>query len=77
MFMGNVNPHAIKGHSTLKANGFSNSKKVIKLFIEFIKNISIALRFKQGNINHFFLKYNYVPFNIFQSFISRFSIDAH
>lgn len=54
MFMGNVNPHAIKGHSTLKANGFSNSKKVIKLFIEFIKNISIALRFKQGNINNFF-----------------------
>lgn len=54
MFMGNVNPHAIKGLSTLKANGFSNSKKVIKLFIEFIKNISIALRFKQGNINHFF-----------------------
>lgn len=54
MFMGNVNPHAIKGHSTLKANGFSNSKKVIKLFIEFIKNISIALRSKQGNINHFF-----------------------
>lgn len=27
MFMGNVNPHAIEGLSTLKANGFSNSKK--------------------------------------------------
>lgn len=77
MFMGNVNPHAIKGHSTLKANGFSNSKKVIKLFIEFTKKYFYSFTVQAGQHKSFFLKYNYVPFNIFQSFISRFSIDAH
>lgn len=37
MFMGNVNFYVIKGYSILKVNGFLNLKKVIKLFIEFIK----------------------------------------
>lgn len=54
MFMGNVNPHAIEGLSTLKANGFSNSKKVIKLFIEFIKKYFYSFTVQAGQHKSFF-----------------------
>lgn len=54
MFMGNVNPHAIEGLSTLKANGFSNSKKVIKLFIEFTKKYFYSFTVQAGQHKSFF-----------------------